>query len=183
MMMMDQRIHLRQRPRRRLYRVAPELLQRLDALVAIDEHVPRFFGHHDHWHLLALFGQRGQQPPASPRVADAQIGVPQLELMELQVHALTLLGMAAPRSISSCAPPAACLANSPAISRTCLRLSACACRIRTPANSAMMTRGCAPIMSCATSQGAPASGARSGASSGPPCWTFASFFSHRRPRS
>ena len=94
-MMLDQRVHLRQRPRRRLHRVTPELSQRLDAQVAINEHVPRFFGHHDYWHLLALLGQRGQQPPASPRIADAQIGVPQLELMELQVHELTLLGMAA----------------------------------------------------------------------------------------
>lgn len=94
-MVMDQRVHLGHRPRRCRDRIASELSQRRDAQVAVDEHVARGLGDHDHGHLLALRGQRGQQAAAASRVVDTQVGVTQLELMELQVHAPSVLNKVA----------------------------------------------------------------------------------------
>jgi len=61
-------------PHHRFHRVPPQLLQRRDPFVAIDDYVPlrlAFRRHHHDGCLLSRFGQRGQQPPLPRRVAHA----------------------------------------------------------------------------------------------------------------
>jgi hypothetical protein len=58
--------------------------------VAIDEHEALRLDDHDHGDLLPELGQRGDETPTAPLVADSQVGVSQLELMQLQIHELTL---------------------------------------------------------------------------------------------
>ncbi len=80
---------LAQRPHHRFHRVSPQLLQRRDSLVAIDDHVTirRPFGRHHHdGRLLAGFRQRGQQPPLPRRMARPQALPTPVELVELQSH-------------------------------------------------------------------------------------------------
>lgn len=80
---------LAQRPHHRFHRVPPQLLQRRDSLVAVDDHVPirLIFGRHHHdGRLLAGFRQRGQQPPLPRWMARPQALPTPVELVELQSH-------------------------------------------------------------------------------------------------
>ena len=80
---------LAQWPHHRFHRVPPQLLQRRDSLVAIDDHVTirLIFGRHHHdGRLLARFRQRGQQPPLPGRMARPQALPTPVELVKLQSH-------------------------------------------------------------------------------------------------
>jgi len=80
---------LAQRPHHRFHRVSPQLLQRRDPLVTVDDHVTMrlIFGRHHHdGRLLAGFRQRGQQPPLPRRMARPQALPTPVELVKLQSH-------------------------------------------------------------------------------------------------
>jgi hypothetical protein len=80
---------LAQRPHHRFHRVPPQLLQRRDPLVAIDDHVTirLIFGRHHHdGRLLARFRQRGQQPPLPRRMLRPQSLPSPVKLVKLQSH-------------------------------------------------------------------------------------------------
>jgi hypothetical protein len=64
--------------------------QRLDPQVAVDQHQPIGVADHDHRHLLPDLGHRSDQPPALLAVVDPQIAVPELELVQVHLHAVTL---------------------------------------------------------------------------------------------
>ena len=102
---LDERLRLLQRPRRRHHRVAPQTPQGLHAPVAVDEHEPLPRGDHHHRHLLSHLRQGRGQPPPSHRVVNAQVRVPQLELVQLQVHARTLSPPGHPGYLVLPAPP------------------------------------------------------------------------------
>ena len=80
---------LAHRPYHRFHRVPPQLLQRGDPLVAVDDYVAVRLSlgsdHHDR-RLLTAISQGGQQPPLSPRVAHTQMLPTPVELMKLQLH-------------------------------------------------------------------------------------------------
>ncbi len=85
----QQRFGLAHRPHGRFHRVAAQLLERGDALVAVDNQVTlRLIGNGDHHdrRLLARGGQRGQQPPLPARLADPQMLQAPVELVKLQLH-------------------------------------------------------------------------------------------------
>jgi len=80
---------LAQRPHHRFHRVSPQLLQRRDPLVTIDDHVTirlPFGRHHHDGRLLAGLRQRGQQPPLPRRMARPQALPTPIELVELKSH-------------------------------------------------------------------------------------------------
>jgi len=84
-----QRLGLTQRPDQGLHRVPPQLLQRCQALVAVDHQVTIRLpghGHHDDRRLLPGGRQRGQQPPLSLRSPHPQLLPAPLQLMKLQSH-------------------------------------------------------------------------------------------------
>ena len=64
--------------------------QRLDPQVAVDQHQPIGLADHHHRHRLADLGHRSDQPPPLIVVVDPQIAVPELELMQVHLHAVTL---------------------------------------------------------------------------------------------
>ncbi len=72
----QQSLGLAQRPDHRFHRVPAQLLQRRDALVAVDDQVAvavvRGENHHDRC-LLARLSQRGHQVPLPVRPADSQV--------------------------------------------------------------------------------------------------------------
>lgn len=88
--MMEQRLDLGERPRRRNHRVTAEPLQRLDAQVAVDQHEPVRVVDHDHRHLLPDLSDRADQPPPLLGIVDPKIAMTELELVEVDVHAPTL---------------------------------------------------------------------------------------------
>jgi hypothetical protein len=77
------------RPYHGFHRVPPQLLQRRDPLVAIDDHVALRLAfqrdHHD-GNLLAAVSQRGQQPAPALRVVHSQPPPAALQLVKLQLH-------------------------------------------------------------------------------------------------
>jgi hypothetical protein len=80
---------LAHRPYHRFHRVPAQLLQRCNPLVAVDDHVAvrgAFGGHHHDGYLLPGFGERGQQPPLSRRMADPQVLPTPVELVKFQLH-------------------------------------------------------------------------------------------------
>jgi hypothetical protein len=88
--MVHERLDLGQRPCRRHHRVAMQAVQRVDAQVAVDQHVSLVIADDDHRHLLPELGDRADHPPALLAVMDAQIAMPELELVQVHVHAATL---------------------------------------------------------------------------------------------
>lgn len=68
----------------RLDRVAPQLLERGDALVSIDHQILLPAWNYDDRRLLARFSQRRQQLPESRRVADPEMLQAAVQLMKLQ---------------------------------------------------------------------------------------------------
>lgn len=88
--MLQECVGLAHRPRRRRRGVAMQPPQRLDPQVAVDQHQPLALGDHHHRHLLADLGHRRDQPAAPRTVADPQIVVPQLQLVQVDVHLGTL---------------------------------------------------------------------------------------------
>ncbi len=86
----NQRFDLGERPRRRGRRVAMKLSQRLDAQVAVDQHEPLGVADHDHGHLLPDLGDRSDQSATLIAVVDPQVAVPELELVQIDVHAGTV---------------------------------------------------------------------------------------------
>jgi hypothetical protein len=64
--------------------VAPQLLERGDALMAIDHQIALLVGDDDDWRLLAGLSQRRQQMPESCRVADPEMLQAAVQLMKLQ---------------------------------------------------------------------------------------------------
>ena len=85
----QQSLGLAHRPDHRFHRVPAQLLERRDALVAVDDQVTvglAFGGHHHDRRLLPRFGQRGQQPPLPSRMADPQMLPAPIELVKLQLH-------------------------------------------------------------------------------------------------
>lgn len=77
------------RPHHRFHRVPPQLLQRRDPFVAVDDHIAvrlTFRRHHHDGRLLAAFRQRDQQPPLPRRVTHPQVLPTPVELMKLQLH-------------------------------------------------------------------------------------------------
>ena len=85
----QQRIGLAQRPHHGLDHVVPQLLERGQALEAVDHQVAARFtlrgDHHDRG-LLARFGQRRQQAPLLLGAADPQVFQSPVELVKLQLH-------------------------------------------------------------------------------------------------
>ena len=78
-----------QKPYHSFHRVPAQLLQRRDALVAVDDDVTVrliFDRHHHYGRLLPTVGQRSQQSPLPRRVAHAQMLPTPVELMKLQLH-------------------------------------------------------------------------------------------------
>jgi hypothetical protein len=70
-------------------RVPAQLLQRGDALMAVDHQVAAGLvrgGHHDDGRLLAAVSQRCQQAPLEARLADSQMFPSPVELVKLQLH-------------------------------------------------------------------------------------------------
>jgi len=61
--------------------------QRLDPQVAVDQHESLGVTDHHHRHLLPDLGHRADQPPSSFAVVDPQIAVPELELVQVHLHA------------------------------------------------------------------------------------------------
>lgn len=90
MVVVQQRLRLGHRPRRRERGVATDPSQRLDAQVAVDQHQVLVVVHDHHRHLLPDLGHRRDQPAPTIRVADAQLLVPKLELVQVHLHAVTL---------------------------------------------------------------------------------------------
>lgn len=80
---------LAHRPDHGFHRVTAQLLERRDALVAVDDHVTLRLAlgrHHHDGRLLPPFSQRGQQPPLPGRVADSEVLPAPLQLVKLQLH-------------------------------------------------------------------------------------------------
>ena len=84
----DQRLRLAEVPDHRPDRVAPKPAERPHALVPVHQHVRDAFtnGHHHHRHLLARLGQRRQKPRLARRAPRPQRLVPQVDLVELEIH-------------------------------------------------------------------------------------------------
>jgi hypothetical protein len=83
----EQRLRLAEVPDHGPDRVAPEPLECPHALVAVDEHVAAAFTyrHHDR-HLLAGLGERREKPCLARGAARPQRLVPQVDLVELEIH-------------------------------------------------------------------------------------------------
>jgi hypothetical protein len=84
-----QRFGLAHRPDHRFHRVPAQLLERRDALVAVDDQVTVGLigaGHHYDRRLLARFSQRGQQSPLPGWMADSQMLKAPIELVKFQWH-------------------------------------------------------------------------------------------------
>ena len=85
----QQSLGLAHRPDHRFHRVPAQLLERRDALVAVDDQVAvaLFWGedHHDGC-LLARLSQRRHQTPLPVRPADSQVFPSPVELVKLQLH-------------------------------------------------------------------------------------------------
>ena len=80
---------LAHRPHHRFHRVPAQLLQRLDSLVPIDDHVTVRLAFRRTTHdgcLLSAVGQRCQQPPLPRRMAHSQVLPRPVELVKLQLH-------------------------------------------------------------------------------------------------
>jgi hypothetical protein len=77
------------RPDRGFHRVPAQLLERRDALVAVDHQVAVALvwgkDHHD-GRLLARLSQGGQEAPLEVRLADSQVFPSPVELVKLQLH-------------------------------------------------------------------------------------------------
>jgi hypothetical protein len=83
------------RPAHRFHRVAAQLLERRDALVAVDDQITVRLaggGYHYDGRLLAGVGQRGQQPPLPLGTAHTQMLPGPVELVKLQLHGLRFSG-------------------------------------------------------------------------------------------
>jgi hypothetical protein len=79
------------RPDHRFHRVLAQLLERRQALVAVDHQVTArlaFGGHHHDGRLLPRISQRGQQPPLTSRMAHPEMLPAPVELVKLQLHGL-----------------------------------------------------------------------------------------------
>jgi hypothetical protein len=87
----QQSLGLTHRPDHRFHRVPAQLLERRDALVAIDDQVAvAFFWGEDHHDgcLLARLSQRCHQAALPVRLADSQVFPSPVELVKLQLHGL-----------------------------------------------------------------------------------------------
>jgi hypothetical protein len=85
----QQSFGLAHRPDCSFHRVPAQLLERRDALVAIDHQVTAGLaggGHHDDGRLLAAVSQRRQQPALPVRLADSQMLPSPVQLVKLQLH-------------------------------------------------------------------------------------------------
>lgn len=87
-----ERLDLAHRPHRGLDRVAAQTAQRAYALVTVDHHEAARFRRSDYYdrYLLAMVGQRGEQPPFVLRAPHAQSLVAHVELVEIQLHRVQL---------------------------------------------------------------------------------------------
>jgi len=77
------------RPHHHFHRVPPELFQRRNPLVAVDDHVAirlAFYRDYHDGHLLTAVSQRGQQTATALRVVHSQPLPAALQLMKLQLH-------------------------------------------------------------------------------------------------
>ncbi len=79
-------------PHHRLDRVAAQLLESGDALVAVDDQIAAALFDHDDWCLLTGFSQRGNQPPLARGMAEAEIFQAAVQLMKLQLGHRVRLG-------------------------------------------------------------------------------------------
>ncbi len=84
------RVGLGHRPCGRAHRVPVEPAQCVDAQVSVDQHEPLALVDHDHRHLLPDLGDRRDQAAATITAADPKIVVPELELVQVHLHASTL---------------------------------------------------------------------------------------------
>jgi|HubBroStandDraft_6_1064221.scaffolds.fasta_scaffold22779_6 hypothetical protein len=83
-----QRLGCRQRPDHRFDGIVPELLERGDPFVAVDDLVliGLVGGHHHNRRLLSVGRKRRHQPPLGLRLASTQVFPPPLELVKFQSH-------------------------------------------------------------------------------------------------
>ena len=86
----NERVELGYRPRRRDRGVAMQSCERVDAQVAVDQHEPIVLGDHHHGHLLPDLGERADQPASTSTVDDPQIAMAQVELVQIDLHPATL---------------------------------------------------------------------------------------------
>ena len=86
-----QRFGFAHRPHGGFHRVAAELFQRRDALMAVDHQIAVAVvrrNDYDDRRLLAAVSQRGQQPALAVRIAHPQVLPPPLQLVQFQAHRL-----------------------------------------------------------------------------------------------
>ena len=79
----DQRFGFAHLPHDRIDRVAPQLLERGEALVAVDDQVAAGAFDDDDGRLLTGFSQRGQQPPLAGRMSNPEVFQTAVQLMKL----------------------------------------------------------------------------------------------------
>jgi len=156
----QQGVDLAHLPHRGPDRVLPQTPGRAHPLVAVDHHVAagrRARNHHDR-HLLAVCRKRCQHTPLLVRSSHSKPLVPQLELVVLQVHALSR-PPSGPHPqpgtgrISSCGDPPRSVRGSRFFPTPCERLSSCTSRIRSSATTAIQSVTCTPISSCMADHG------------------------------
>ena len=82
----EQGVGFAHRPDNGVDRIAAKLLERGDALMAVDDQIAVVGLDHDDGCLLSALSQRGQQAALAERVAGSQIGPTAVELVKLQVH-------------------------------------------------------------------------------------------------
>jgi len=98
----QQRLGLAHRPGNGGHGIAAQLLQRGEALVAVDDQIPirsAGEGHDDDGRLLSGVGQRCQQAPVTARIVDPQVLEAPVQLMKFQLHGqprYTAVGRASP---------------------------------------------------------------------------------------
>ena len=88
--MVKKRFGLGHRPCGRGHAVTTEASECVDPQIAVDQHEALALGDHDHRHLLAELSHRRDQTSTTITVANPQVIVSKLELVQVDVHAGTL---------------------------------------------------------------------------------------------
>jgi len=98
-----QTVRLRHLQNDRLDEVCAQVPQSRNPLVAVDEDVPVAVGHHDHRLPLPLSCKGRREPAQTARTDDPEVPVPKVDLVPLELHALSSTGPVQPVLTPSCA--------------------------------------------------------------------------------